>query len=93
MPVRQRQHPNQHSHLPPSYRLTTHSVMFTTTMPLRELDLRLFDGTVGLPPGCFDVLSLEEMKQEQALIAAQAQAGELEEEEEEQGFGGFGNGF
>ena len=47
--------------------------MFTTTMPANELELRLFDGQTGLPPGAFDVLSLSEMLLEQAQIDAAAE--------------------
>ena len=43
-------------------------VLFTTTMPMNELDLRLFDGKIGLPKGDFDVLSLREMMLEQRQI-------------------------
>jgi hypothetical protein len=56
-------------------------VMFTTTMPMNELDVRLFDGVTGLPKGQFDILSLTEMMNENILINEQ-----MEQEENENGY-------
>ncbi len=52
-------------------------VMFTTTMPLDELDLRLFDGKTGLPEGQFDIISLQEMMLEQQQIESGFEDGSL----------------
>jgi hypothetical protein len=43
-------------------------VLFTTTMESKDLPDRLFCGAVGLPPGAFEVVSLQEMLQEQAEL-------------------------
>lgn len=42
-------------------------MLFTTTIPVVDLEQRYFDGVVGLPPNEFDIISLAEMVEEDGL--------------------------
>jgi len=43
-------------------------ILFTTTMEARDVQDRLFNGTTGLPPGAFEVVSLVDMLREQQEV-------------------------